>query len=105
MGLVYIACVYIVYFLVGLGLLRATSLVQGHWLGQLGAALLILFGVTNLLGCSVSKFSHSIGTPRNWERGTKEMDVSGNAARNHCVGYPDGAGKFSMFREVRMSLF
>jgi cytochrome c biogenesis protein CcdA len=71
MGLVYIACVYIVYFLVGLGLLRATSLVQGHWLGQLGAALLILFGVTNLLGAVFPKFPIRLEVPEIGKEGLK----------------------------------
>ena len=71
MGLVYIACVYIVYFLVGLGLLRATTLVQGHWLGQLGAALLILFGVTNLLGALFPKFPIRLEVPEIGKEGLK----------------------------------
>ena len=71
MGLVYIACVYIVYFLVGLGLLRATTLVQGHWLGQLGAALLILFGVTNLLGALFPKFPIQLEVPEIGKEGLK----------------------------------
>jgi cytochrome c biogenesis protein CcdA len=71
MGLVYIACVYIVYFLVGLGLLRATTLVQGHWLGQLGAALLILFGVTNLLGAVFPKFPIRLEVPEIGKEGLK----------------------------------
>ncbi len=71
MGLVYIACVYLVYFLVGLGLLRATTLVQGHWLGQLGAALLILFGVTNLLGAVFPKFPIRLEVPEIGKGGLK----------------------------------
>lgn len=71
MGLVYIACVYIVYFLVGLGLLRATSLVQGHWLGQLGAVLLILFGVTNFLGALFPKFPIRLEVPEIGKEGLK----------------------------------
>jgi len=42
MGAVYIAAVYVVYFSVGLGLLRASTLFQGHWLVQAGALLLML---------------------------------------------------------------
>jgi cytochrome c biogenesis protein CcdA len=71
MGLVYIACVYIVYFLVGLGLLRATSLVQGHWLGQVGAGLLILFGLTNLLGAIFPKFPIRLELPEFGKEGLK----------------------------------
>jgi len=71
MGLVYIACVYIVYFLVGLGLLRATTLVQGHWLGQVGAGLLILFGLTNLLGAVFPKFPIRLELPEIGKEGLK----------------------------------
>ncbi|MAT42731.1 MAG: hypothetical protein CL609_10340 [Anaerolineaceae bacterium] len=72
MGMIYIACVYIVYFLVGLGLLRATTLVQGHWLGQLGAALLLLFGLTNLFGALFPKFPIRLEIPEIGKDGLKK---------------------------------
>lgn len=63
MGAVYIGAVYGVYFLIGLGLLRASTLFQGHWLGVIGAALLILFGLTNLLGALFPRFPIRLEVP------------------------------------------
>ncbi len=63
MGLVYIGAVYVVYFLIGLGLLKASTLLQGHWLGQAGAALLILLGLTNLLGALFPRFPIRLEVP------------------------------------------
>ncbi|HEY66143.1 MAG TPA: hypothetical protein G4O02_16410 [Caldilineae bacterium] len=68
MGAVYIAAVYVVYFLIGLGLLRASTLFQGHWLGQAGAVLLILLGLTNLLGAVFPNFPIRLEVPE----GSKE---------------------------------
>ncbi len=63
MGLVYIAAVYVVYFLIGLGLLRASTLLRGHWLGQAGAVLLILLGMTNVLGALFPNFPIRLEVP------------------------------------------
>ena len=68
MGAVYIGAVYGVYFLIGLGLLRASTLLQGHWLGQAGAALLLLLGLTNLLGALFPRFPIRLEVPE----GSKE---------------------------------
>ncbi len=68
MGAVYIGAVYVVYFLIGLGLLRASTLLRGHWLGQAGAALLILLGSTNLLGALFPNFPIRLEVPE----GSKE---------------------------------
>lgn len=71
MGLVYIAAVYVVYFLVGLGLLKVTGLTQGHWLGQVGAGLLILFGSINLLNTLIPKFPIHLELPEIGKEGLK----------------------------------
>ena len=63
MGLVYIVAVYVVYFLIGLGLLRASTLFQGHWLGQAGAVLLILFGLLNVTGALFPRFPIRLEVP------------------------------------------
>lgn len=63
MGIVYIGAVYVVYFFIGLGLLQASTLLGGHWLGQAGAVLLILLGLTNLLGAIFPKFPIRLEVP------------------------------------------
>jgi cytochrome c biogenesis protein CcdA len=68
MGAVYIGAVYVVYFLIGLGLLQASTLLKGHWLGQAGAVLLILLGLTSLLGAIFPRFPIRLEVPE----GSKE---------------------------------
>ena len=63
MGAVYIGAVYVVYFLIGLGLLQASTLLKGHWLGQAGAVLLILMGLMNLLGALFPNFPLRLEVP------------------------------------------
>jgi cytochrome c biogenesis protein CcdA len=63
MGAVYIGVVYVVYFLIGLGLLQASTLLTGHWLGQAGAALLILMGLTSMLGALFPNFPIRLEVP------------------------------------------
>lgn len=72
MGIVYILAVYTVYFLVGLGLLRASNVVQGHWLGQAGAGLLMLFGLVNLLNGLFPKFPVRLELPEIGKEGLKQ---------------------------------
>ncbi len=71
MGAVYIAAVYGVYFMVGLGLLRASTLFQGHWLGQAGAVLLMVLGMTNLLGAVFPRFPIRLEIPEVGKEGLK----------------------------------
>ncbi len=68
MGAVYIGAVYVVYFLIGLGLLQASTLLRGHWLGQAGAVLLMLLGLVNLLGAIFPSFPIRLEVPE----GSKE---------------------------------
>ena len=72
MGAVYIAAVYVVYFLIGLGLLRASTLFQGHWLGQAGAVLLMLLGTTNLVGAIFPRFPIRLEIPEVGKEGLKK---------------------------------
>ncbi len=56
-GGVYIAGIFASYFLIGLGLLKVLHLFNTpHFMGKLGAALLILFGIVNLLNWFLSRF-------------------------------------------------
>jgi len=71
MGAVYIGAVYVVYFLIGLGLLRASTLLKGHWLGQAGAVLLILLGLTNMLGALFPRFPIRLKVPESSKESLK----------------------------------
>ena len=71
MGAVYISAVYVVYFLVGLWMLKVSGLAQRHWLVQVGAGLLILFGLTNLLNALFPKFPIRLELPEIGKEGLK----------------------------------
>lgn len=62
-GAGYISAVYVVYFLIGLGLLQVSTLLKAHWPGQAGAALLVLLGLTNLLGAIFPNFPIRLEVP------------------------------------------
>lgn len=50
LGITYIAGIFTAYFLIGLGLLKVLHLFNTpHFMGKLGATLLIIFGLVNLL--------------------------------------------------------
>lgn len=70
-GAVYIGAVFVVYLLIGLGLLRATTLIQGHWLGQAGAVLLMLVGLINVLGVVFPRFPIRLELPESGKEGLK----------------------------------
>jgi cytochrome c biogenesis protein CcdA len=72
MGAVYIGAVYVVYFLIGLGLLQASTLFKGHWLGQAGAVLLILLGLINLLGAIFPEFPIRLEVPESSKEGLQK---------------------------------
>lgn len=64
-GVAYIAGLYAVYFLIGLGLLQALHLFDTpHFMGKLGAGLLLLLGVINLTNEFVPAFPVKLAIPQ-----------------------------------------
>lgn len=50
-GIIYIAAIFVIYFLIGLGLLNAIKIsAEPHFMAKLGAGLVIFLGVINLIG-------------------------------------------------------
>lgn len=65
MGVLFIASVYVSYFIIGLGLLRAFTLPgTPHLVGYLGAYLLILLGVIGLIKLVFPRFPLKLSMPR-----------------------------------------
>ena len=63
-GGIYIAGIFTAYLLIGLGLLKVLHLFNTpHFMGKLGAALLIAFGVVNLINRFVPKFPIKLKLP------------------------------------------
>ena len=63
-GGTYIAGIFAAYFLIGLGLLKVLHLFSvPHFMGKLGAALLILFGLLNLLNYFFPRFPLKLKLP------------------------------------------
>ncbi|MFA6405024.1 MAG: cytochrome c biogenesis protein CcdA [Candidatus Paceibacterota bacterium] len=63
-GGLYIAGIFAAYFTIGIGLLQVIHIFNvPHFMGKLGAALLILFGLLNLLGAIFPKFPIKLKIP------------------------------------------
>jgi cytochrome c biogenesis protein CcdA len=63
-GGTYIAGIFTAYFLIGLGILQVLHLFNTpHFMGKLGASILILFGVINLISRFFPKFPIKLKTP------------------------------------------
>lgn len=63
-GGVYIAGIFVAYFLIGLGLLQVLHLFNTpHFMGKLGASLLIIFGLINLLNYFFPAFPIKLKLP------------------------------------------
>ncbi len=75
MGAVYIAAIFTVYFLIGIGLLQ-TILISGvpHLMARVGAVLVIALGVINLLNYVFPQIPVILKTPKvSWERIKERM--------------------------------
>jgi len=70
MGIVYIGAIFLVYFLIGLGLLNAILLSnQPHFMARVGAVLIIVLGTINLLNFVFPQIPQILKTPKfSWER-------------------------------------
>src|SRR3989339_658751 len=63
-GGTYIAGIFIAYFLIGLGILKVLHLFNTpHFMGKLGASLLIIFGVINIINELFPKFPLKLKIP------------------------------------------
>ena len=64
LGGTYIAGIFVAYFLIGLGILKVLHLFNTpHFMGKLGATLLIIFGVINLLNRFFPQFPIKLKIP------------------------------------------
>ena len=64
MGLVYIGAIYLAYFLIGLGITKALLFANApHFMAELGAWLVIILGVINLLGILFPSFPIKLKIP------------------------------------------
>ncbi|MCK5617390.1 hypothetical protein KAR91_86810, partial [Candidatus Pacearchaeota archaeon] len=70
MGIVYIFAIFLVYFLIGLGLLNAILLSnQPHFMARVGAVLVIVLGGINLVNYAFPQIPQILKTPKfSWER-------------------------------------
>lgn len=64
LGATYIAGIFVAYFLIGLGILKVLHLFNTpHFMGKLGATMLIVFGVLNLLNRFFPRFPIKLKIP------------------------------------------
>lgn len=63
-GSTYIAGIFVAYLLIGLGILRALHLFNTpHFMGKLGAIVLVIFGILNILNDKIPKFPIKLRVP------------------------------------------
>lgn len=63
-GGLYIAGIFVAYFTIGIGILKVIHVFNTpHFMGKLGATLLIIFGLLNLLGAVFPKFPIKLKIP------------------------------------------
>ena len=63
-GLAYILGIFVVYFLIGLGILQALHIFGvPHFMSKIAAALLVLFGIINILEALFPKFPIRFSIP------------------------------------------
>jgi cytochrome c biogenesis protein CcdA len=63
-GGLYIAGIFAAYFTIGIGILKVIHIFNvPHFMGKLGAAMLIIFGLLNLLGALFPKFPVKLKIP------------------------------------------
>src|SRR3990167_4236793 len=73
-GSAYIAGIFVVYLLIGLGLLQALHLFDTpHFMANVGAGLLVLLGVLNVVNVLVPAFPIKLATLRRSEEHTSEL--------------------------------
>ena len=73
-GGVYIAGIFVAYFGIGLGLFHVLHIFDvPHFMGKLGAALLILFGLLNLTNCLFPSFPIKLSIPASAHRKMAEL--------------------------------
>lgn len=64
-GGIYIAGIFAAYFAIGIGLLKVLHIFNvPHFMGKLGAGMLIAFGILNLLGALFPKFPIKLKIPK-----------------------------------------
>lgn len=64
-GGTYIAGIFVAYFLIGLGILKILHLFNTpHFMGKLGASLLVLFGIINLINHFFPRFPIKLKLPK-----------------------------------------
>lgn len=63
-GLIYVLGIFVAYFLIGLGLLQALHIFNiPHFMSKLGAAMLVIFGILNILEVLIPSFPIKLGVP------------------------------------------
>lgn len=73
-GGLYIAGIFAAYFTIGIGLLKVLHIFNvPHFMGKLGAFLLVIFGLLNLLGALIPKFPIKLKIPEAAHRSISQL--------------------------------
>lgn len=94
-GGTYIAGIFMAYFLIGLGILKVLHLFNTpHFMGMLGAGLLILFGIINLAGVFVPQFPIKLRLPEGTHRAMASLMEKASTPAAFTLGMLVGICQF-----------
>lgn len=94
-GLFYILGIFIVYLLIGLGILQALHIFGiPHFMAKVGAALLIALGAVNLLNEFYPSFPVKLGIPRSAHKKMAELMERGSVPTAFILGVFVGLCEF-----------
>jgi len=94
-GGTYIAGIFMAYFLIGLGILKVLHLFNTpHFMGMLGASLLILFGIINLIGVFVPEFPIKLRLPEGAHRAMASLMEKASIPAAFALGVLVGICQF-----------
>jgi len=94
-GAAYIAGIFIVYFLIGLGLLKAFSILGvPNIMSKIGAVILIAVGLINLINVFWKKFPLKLKIPSSSHRGIARLVEKGSIAAAFFLGALVGVCEF-----------
>lgn len=94
-GGIYILGIFAAYFLIGLGILKALHLFNTpHFMGKLGATILIVFGVINILNELLPKFPIKLKIPSGTHRGMARLMDKSSLPAAFGLGLLVGACQF-----------
>lgn len=94
-GMIYIAGIFLAYFLIGLGIFQALHIFGiPHFMGKVGAGLLIGFGLINIQGALIPNFPIKLRIPQGTHHKMADLINKGSLSTAFALGMLVGVCEF-----------